>query len=109
MTEKKIKTEKQDNKVLVAFIAWFVAAVFYMYQYIWRVTPNVLSIELREHFSLDADQFSTFGSLYFMFYSLMQIPLGLLLDKVGTKFMVLSCLIISISSSNKLKSSVFVI
>ncbi len=96
MSDKKILIQKQETKVSVAFIAWFVAAIFYMYQYIWRVTPNVLSLELREHFSLNADQFSTFGSLYFMFYSLMQIPMGILLDKVGTKLMILSCLILSI-------------
>ncbi len=72
-----------------AYLAWFTCALFFFYQYILRVAPGVMIDDLRHEFSLNAQQFSTFGAYYLYAYSLLQIPLGALVDRIGIRFMVL--------------------
>lgn len=67
------------------FIAWAVIALFYFYQYILRVSPGIMVIELKETFQLTAQSFSSLGSIYLLSYSLLQIPLGFILDWIGVR------------------------
>ena len=75
------------------YLAWFAASLFYYYQYILRVAPNVLGHDMRIEFGITADQFASLGSLYLLAYSLMQIPLGILTDKIGVRRMVIISII----------------
>lgn len=68
-----------------AYLAWFSVALFFLYQYILRVAPGVIVDELRQSFSLTAKEFGLLGSYYLYSYSLLQIPLGLIIDKVGIR------------------------
>ena len=67
------------------YYVWAAVALFFFYQYILRVSPSVMVNELRLDFSLTAEQFSYFGAFYLYAYSLLQIPVGLLVDKYGVK------------------------
>lgn len=71
------------------FWAWFSVALFYCYQYILRVSPSVMVIELRHDFLMTAEQFASMGALYLYAYSLLQIPLGILIDRIGVRKIVL--------------------
>lgn len=73
----------------LAYLAWFTCALFYFYIYILRVTPGVMIDELRHEFSLTAQQFATLGAYYLYAYSLLQIPLGILVDRLGVRVIVL--------------------
>lgn len=79
-----------------AFWGWFLIAIFYCYQYLLRVTPGVIALELRQNFHLTAEEFSTLGSYYLYAYSLLQIPIGFIVDRVGVKRSVLISLILCI-------------
>lgn len=72
-----------------AYFAWFTCALFFFYQYILRVAPGVMVDELRLNFNLTAEEFSTFGAYYLYAYSLLQIPLGALVDRLGIRRMIL--------------------
>ncbi len=74
--------------------SWAVAALFYCYQYILRVLPGNIEPELRQEFHLTAHEFGTIGSYTIFAYALMQIPIGLLLDRWGLKKTLLSSLAI---------------
>ncbi|MFI4984221.1 MAG: MFS transporter [Rickettsiales bacterium] len=82
-----------------AYLAWFVISLFYLYQYILRVTPGVIVDNMRAFFHITAEEFATLGALYLLGYSLLQIPLGIIVDRIGVKKMCLYSIAICIMSS----------
>lgn len=83
------------RRCLLIFI-WSLSLIFYLYQYVARASiPNVLNNELMDYFQIDATQVCGLFSTFYLVYMLMQIPVGYLLDKFGTKYVsfysVLSC------------------
>lgn len=74
------------NKVIRnAYLSWLILALVYFYVYVLRVAPGIMIDDIREYFMITAEQFSTLGSLYLIGYSLLQIPLGVVVDKIGVK------------------------
>lgn len=89
------------------WIVIFCGSLFYAYQFILRVTPNLMNEDWLHHFSIDANTFGIIVSLYSWSYSLVQIPLGVMLDRFGTGRLMtaaalmcsLSCFLLSTTSS----------
>lgn len=77
-----------------AYIGWGCISLFYMYQYVLRVTPGILTHELRQTFSMTAEQFATLGSIYLYAYAFLQIPLGFIVDRLGVKKVALSSIML---------------
>ncbi|MBS0625700.1 MAG: MFS transporter [Verrucomicrobia bacterium] len=78
----------------VAYAAWMIASIFYAYQYIIRVMPNIMLGDIMQQFQIDAAAFGQFSGVYYIGYSLMHLPLGILLDRFGPrKVMSLSILL----------------
>lgn len=75
----------RSSKRFVAFIAWFIASLFYAYQYVLRVMPNIMIDDIMDKFKIDTSLFGQFSGVYYIGYSLMHIPVGILLDRVGAK------------------------
>jgi MFS family permease len=77
----------------VAWTVWVVASVFYAYQYILRVMPNVMLDDIMQQFQIGAATFGQFSGVYYIGYSLMHLPLGIMLDRFGPrKIMTISIL-----------------
>ncbi|MFN8912389.1 MAG: MFS transporter, partial [Alphaproteobacteria bacterium] len=74
-----------NKTIRYAYLAWFSIALFYCYQYILRVSPGVLVEEIRDTFHITAEQFSTLGFYYLIAYAILQIPLGIFVDRLGVK------------------------
>lgn len=95
--------QKNSQKTSNVYLIWASVALFFFYQYILRVYPSVMVNELRFDFALTAEQFSYFGAFNLYAYSLLQIPVGLLVDKYGVRRMVLAsialCLVATILAS----------
>ncbi len=51
-----------------------------------RVSPNVMADDILQHFQINATNFGLLMSLYYMGYAGMQIPIGLLLDMYGPRY-----------------------
>lgn len=67
-------------------IAMFgVATFFYLYEFLLRVSPNVLEQELILTFGLDASTFGLFSSCYYWAYAPLQLPVGAMTDKYGPR------------------------
>lgn len=82
-------THSNIHKAPSGYLIWVSVALFFFYQYILRVYPSVMVNELRFDFALTAEQFSYFGAFNLYAYSLLQIPVGLLVDKYGVRHTVL--------------------
>ncbi|MDR1235891.1 MAG: MFS transporter [Holosporaceae bacterium] len=83
------------NSRSAAWIMWLTASIFYAYQYILRVMPSVLLDDIMQQFSMNTTIFGQFSGIYYIGYSLMHIPLGIMLDKYGPKKIIPVCILLS--------------
>lgn len=80
-----------------AYLVWFGVVLFYLYQYIIRVSPSVMKDDLMTAFDITASGFSSLSSFALYCYAVMQIPIGLLVDHYGTRRMILSSIALCVS------------
>lgn len=75
------------NEVVVSkrWLMWFSAALFYFYQFILRVSPSVMTVELQSYLMVSGCALGVLTSLYYWGYSMFQVPVGLIMDRVGTR------------------------
>ncbi|WP_353274158.1 MFS transporter [Wolbachia endosymbiont (group A) of Ennomos erosarius] len=81
------------------FLIWLLASLFYAYQYILRVIPNIIAPELITKFNISIADVGHFGGLYYVGYTLAHIPIGLFLDRFGPKFVLPACTILTFTGT----------
>ncbi len=80
----------------LAWMLWSMGAFFYAYQYILRVCPSVMIDDIMAKFAIDAGDYGTFSGVYYLGYALMHLPIGILLDRFGPKWVMPGCVLISV-------------
>ncbi len=78
------------------YTIWCVAALFYMYQFVLRVAPSVLVDDLMTSFKASASSIGSLSAIAMYFYSICQIPSGILSDRFGVRRVVLTSLALCI-------------
>ena len=90
------KREKQIKEVeSYRWIVWLVLAATYVFVTFHRMAAGVVKTDLQEAFNIGSAQFANIGSMYFYAYFIMQIPSGILADKLGPKKTVTSFAILA--------------
>lgn len=82
MTEHIPNSKSQHHK------GWMVvacSALFYMYQFMIRVSPNVMHEALLMHFSIDSAGLGLMVGTFYWSYAAIQIPLGITIDRLGPR------------------------
>lgn len=74
---------------LLPWVVWSVAAVAYAVAVINRSSLASLGPATQEHFGIDATTLAAFPVIQLIVYAGLQIPVGILLDRVGASAMVL--------------------
>ncbi len=75
-----------------AIFIWFLAILFYFYEFFMAVMPGTISVNIIQDMDISAEQFAMMGSAFFLIYSFMQIPVGILYDRYGVKlFLTIAC------------------
>lgn len=74
-----------NMKRSTAWTMWLVGSIFYAYQYILRVAPSILIDDIMGRFQIDASLFGQFSGAYYFGYTLIVLPLGLMLDRFGAR------------------------
>jgi MFS family permease len=64
---------------------WLLAAGFYFYEFVLRVSPSVMLDELMTSFGITASAVGVLSAFYLYAYAPMQLPVGLLMDRYGIK------------------------
>jgi MFS family permease len=82
------------NSRALAVGVWLLASIFYAYQYIIRVIPNILMTDIMDQFDIDAGIFGQFSGVYYIGYSLMHLPLGIMLDRFGPRKVMTICILL---------------
>lgn len=84
------------NSRAVAYMVWIIASVFYAYQYILRVMPNIMLDDIMTRFDIGAGIFGQFSGVYYIGYSLLHLPIGILLDRYGPKKIMSLCILLTV-------------
>lgn len=79
----------------VAWFVWIIASVFYAYQYILRVMPNIMLEDIMRQFDIGASTFGQFSGVYYIGYSLMHLPIGIMLDRFGPRKVMSTCILLT--------------
>lgn len=81
---------------MIAWIVWIIASIFYAYQYILRVMPNIMLDDIMLQFNIGAATFGQFSGIYYIGYSLMHLPIGIMLDRYGPKKIIPACILLTV-------------
>jgi predicted MFS family arabinose efflux permease len=81
---------------VIVWVVWILASVFYAYQYILRVMPNIMLDDIMQQFQMSAATFGQFSGIYYIGYSLMHLPLGIMLDRYGPRKMMTGCVLLTV-------------
>ncbi len=76
---------------------WLIASFFYAYQYIIRVMPNIMIDDICQQFGIGAAAFGQFSGIYYIGYSLVHIPVGMTLDRIGPKKVMTGCILLTVA------------
>jgi sugar phosphate permease len=68
-------------KAYYPWIIWALSASFFFYKYLLQVSPSVMSTELMSAYTLTGAGLGNLAACFFYAYFLMQIPVGIILDK----------------------------
>lgn len=70
----------------LGLLIWGLSAVFFLYEFFLRTFVGSIAHQMIPDLSLNAETFAIIGSAYYVTYGIMQLPVGILVDKFGTKF-----------------------
>lgn len=80
-----------SEKSKTVFIAITIGWLFYLFSFFARVEPGVLVDDLMRDFSLNASNIGLIVSVMYIPYVAMQIPWGILTDKLGCRLVISLC------------------
>lgn len=85
-----MNTSPQSYKKSQIFVRWFIwilAVTFFFYEFTIRVSPSVMVNSLMAAFHTDAGKIGAISSIYYYVYAPMQLPVGLLMDRFGPRYL----------------------
>jgi len=87
------------NGACRAVLIWGLAAIFYFYDNLLQIAPSAMKPELSKVFIHVAQDFGSLSAYWLYAYGIMQIPAGLLMDKLGPRRLItVACLFCAVGS-----------
>lgn len=80
----------------VAWFVWMIASLFYAYQYVLRVMPSIMLEDITRQYHIDATVFGQFSGVYYIGYSLIHLPIGIMLDRFGPRKVMSGCILLTV-------------
>lgn len=77
--------KKSYPSEIVAWTIWGCAALFYLYEYVLRVSSSVITEELMRDFGVTSTALGVLVSCYYLSYVPLQIPCGVIVDRFGVR------------------------
>lgn len=81
-------------QLIYPWFVWFLGACFFFYKYLVQVSPSVMTNDLMHAFQINATGLGNLSACYFYAYLLMQIPVGLLLDKFSPRYLTTAAILV---------------
>lgn len=100
-------TSVQTESVSRGWLIWTFAALFYSYEFFLRISPNVMINDLMQAYHVTAVHVGSISAFYYYAYALMQLPVGLVIDRFGVRrplffaalLVSIGCLLFSMTNS----------
>src|SRR5580658_1054817 len=73
------------NSSVLAWLIWTLAALFVVFNYVQQVVPNIIADDLSHALNASAGTLGEIAAAYFYAYAVLQIPVGLIVDRYGTR------------------------
>jgi MFS family permease len=80
-----IKLKAFSSSVFLGTMTWLVAALFLLYVFFLKTFLGTLARQMIPDLNLNPETFSFLGVGYYLAYGLMQIPVGIFVDRYGVK------------------------
>lgn len=77
--------KRTKNNSWLGWLVWGIAAAYFFSDYLARVSPGVMSRELQLSFGVSATELGLLTSFFYYPYILMQLPVGILVDRYSIK------------------------
>jgi predicted MFS family arabinose efflux permease len=77
--------KSKTNEKSAPWITWAIANIFYLYEVVLRVSPSVMTNDLMSHYDITSGMLGVMISFFYYSYTVLQIPCGLILDKLGPR------------------------
>lgn len=74
-----------SHRLLKGWFVFSLAGIFFLYELFCRASFGSMSMVFAQDLDLDALTVSSVSSAYFLAYSLMQLPVGVMIDQYGVK------------------------
>ncbi len=68
------------------WLIWGLAALFVVFNYLQQVVPNIIAGDLSHAFNASESTLGNIAACYFYAYAILQIPVGLIVDRFGTRW-----------------------
>ena len=75
----------RSETTLMPWLIWFLAVLFYAYEFTQRVSLSIFWPYLSKDLAADTAAIGLMNSCFYWAYAAMQIPAGMLIDKLGAK------------------------
>ncbi len=78
----------RERSLAATMIPWLMCAIgalFYIYEYLLRVAPSVMTTDLMKSFSIDAAALGNLAAFYYYIYTPMQLVVGVSMDRYGPR------------------------
>lgn len=82
-----------------AWLIWACAGLFYLYEMVLRASPSVIAKDLMLDFGVASAALGVLSSFYYYSYVILQIPCGVIVDKLGPRRVVTYSTLICILGS----------
>lgn len=73
------------NTLATSYFIFFLAASFYLYEFILQVAPSVMAESMMKTFGVTGQGFGIISAFYFYAYAPTQLPAGVLYDRYGPR------------------------
>lgn len=102
-----MNSDSTRKSLMLAWFVWGLAAAYYFSDYMARVAPGVMHGDLQQAFGMNEAGFGLLSYSFYVPYILMQIPVGLLIDRISIRSLLstmslvtaLGCLFFGFSNS----------
>lgn len=76
---------RRKRTIAHAWVIWLLSSIFMFYKYAIEVSPGVMTSTLMTTFHIDGVQLGNLAASYFYAYLLLQVPAGMLIDRLGPR------------------------
>ncbi len=70
---------------LLPWVICTLGALFYAYEYLLRIAPSVMTVQLMRHYQIHAAGLGNLSAFYYYIYTPMQLVAGVLMDRYGPR------------------------